>query len=74
MVLKPFRALWDVTLCRLAYNYQHLEDHVASSCIVVEEDFGTLTSALRMEAAGCFEMLVTTQKLRRLYIFEDWNN
>jgi hypothetical protein len=57
---------WDISI-------NMLEDLVASISIVVEEDSGTVNSALRIEAAGFFETLLTTHKSTRLCIIEDWN-
>lgn len=57
-----------MTSCGLAHNYQHLEDLVASISSVVEKDFDTLKSVLRMEAAGCCETLGTTHKSTLRYI------
>jgi hypothetical protein len=50
-----------------------LGDPVASMSIVVEKDFDTLKSVLRMEALGCCEALTTTHKPPLRCIVDDWN-
>ena len=73
MVLVKFRVFRFMTSCGWAQNYQHLEDLVASMSIVVEKDFDTLKSVLRIEAAGSCETLGTTHKSTLRYIVDNLN-
>jgi hypothetical protein len=73
VMLVTFRVFRVMTSCGWAHIYQHSEDLVASMFIVVEKDFVTLISVLKMEALGCCERFTTTHKPPLRYIVDDWN-